>query len=122
MNDPKPLVAYYMRAGYYRQAVALCEDSLKRRGNDAYFVYWKAYALACEGLFRIGLCTDKCRPTCQVHTRSGAGNFSGAIRDAEGLRGKRDTEYAALVALRHFHAASKLVDKDALAGVCRVGG
>jgi hypothetical protein len=47
--DPRPVILHYVRQGYGRQLATLCDDSLKRRGNESTTVFWKAYAAAREG-------------------------------------------------------------------------
>ncbi len=47
------------------------------------------------------------------------GAFPEAIRDLESIRGKRDTELAAICAIIHCHARSKSVDRDAVAALER---
>lgn len=91
--DARPLVHHYARCGSSRLLVALCDEQLKRRGQEPYLVFWRAYGSAREG------------------------NFAAALRDCESLRGRRDSEYAALVAAAYYHRNSKLVDRDALANV-----
>lgn len=77
--DHKPLIYHFARCGYSRMLVALCEDALKRRGNEPAVVFWRAFGAAREG------------------------NFAQAIRDCESLKSRRDSEYAALVALSVYH-------------------
>jgi hypothetical protein len=90
----KALVNFYLRAGYSRQLIALCDDSLKRRGTDPVLVFWRAFGSAREG------------------------NFAAAIRDCESLRTRKDAEFAALTALVYYHRNSKQTDRDALLAVC----
>ncbi len=48
-----------------------------------------------------------------------AGSFAEAIRDLESIRGKRDTELAAICGIIHCHTRSKAVDRDAVAALER---
>jgi hypothetical protein len=93
MSEAKATALHYARCGYGRTLIVFCDDQLKKRGQDPFFVFWRAFGSAREG------------------------NFSAAVRDCEALRGRRESEYAALVAMAHYHRRSKLVDRDALAGV-----
>lgn len=43
------MIQCYARLGLGKQLAILCDDSLKRRGNEATTVFWKAYAAAREG-------------------------------------------------------------------------
>ena len=91
--DAKALVNFYLRVGYGRQLIALCDDTLKRRGTDPVLTFWRAFGSAREG------------------------NFAAAIRDAESLRSRKDSELAALTALVYYHRNSKQTDREALLAV-----
>ncbi len=91
--EARATALHYARCGYGRTLISFCDDQLKRRGQDPFFLFWRAFGAAREG------------------------NFAAALRDCESLRGRRESEYAALVAMAHYHRRSKLVDRDAVAAV-----
>ena len=53
--DPRALALAYARLGYARQLFAVCEDAIKRRGPEPFFLLLKALALAREGSFPAAL-------------------------------------------------------------------
>lgn len=89
--NPRTLALYYARCGFSRTLITLCDDILKKRGNDAQLIFWRAFGYAREG------------------------NFAAALRDCDSLRGKKESEYAGLVASLHYQRSAKLVDKEAIA-------
>ena len=82
----RAVLHHALRSGFGRQLVTLCDDLLKRRGFDASLVFWRSLGAAREG------------------------NLAAAIKDAESLRGRRDADYAALVALATYCRAAKTDD------------
>jgi tetratricopeptide (TPR) repeat protein len=91
--ETRALIAHYARQGYGRQLVELCDNTLKRAGASSAVSFWKAYGAAREG------------------------NFVQAVRECVALRSRRDSEYAALVALVYYHSSGKLVDRESLSSV-----
>ena len=79
MDASRAFLHHALRSGFGRQLIVLCDELLKQRGYDASLVFWRAFGYAREG------------------------NFSAAIRDAESLRGRRDADYAALIALSMYY-------------------
>ena len=82
MTDPRPLALAYARLGYARQLSIICEDAIKRRGNEPLFVLLHALAQAREG------------------------GYNSAIREVETLKSRRDSEFAVHTALIVLHSSS----------------
>lgn len=40
-SDYKSLISYYLREGLYQHAADEASEQIRRRGNDAYLLYWK---------------------------------------------------------------------------------
>lgn len=88
--ESRAYIHYYVRCGYSRTLINYTADQLKRRGGESWIVFWRAFGLAREG------------------------NIVAALRDCDTLKNKRDAEYAALLAMVHYHQRAKLIDHDAL--------
>ncbi|CAM9140679.1 unnamed protein product [Discosporangium mesarthrocarpum] len=86
----KSLISYYLREGLYQHVVDEATSQIKKRGNDSYLLFWKAFALGMQG----------CVPE--------------AIREFESIKSKRDVEYGVVVALLHFHGKAKMIDREAV--------
>ena len=94
MDGGRAYVHYLLRSGSGRRLTTTCDELLKRRGFDASLVFWRALGAAREG------------------------NLAAAIRDVESLRGRRDADYAAVVALVTYYRVAKTEDAQAgLSGV-----
>ena len=46
------LINFYAREGFYRHVQAVCDDSLKKRGDDPVLIFWKAFGIVQEGFVR----------------------------------------------------------------------
>jgi len=68
----------------------VCNEVLKKRGNDPTLVFWRAYGLVMEG------------------------SVSEGIREYEALQNKKDIALAVFEGLMHAHNKNKVVDTDAV--------
>jgi tetratricopeptide repeat protein 21B len=89
--EPRVLINYYLRKGWFDHAQRLCESLLEKKGSDPVLQFWRAFAIAQER------------------------SYSSAIRELESLKKKKDVELPCLHALLYAHSQCKLVDHDELA-------
>jgi hypothetical protein len=76
---------YYIREKYWRSAITLCSDELKK-GRDPYINYWRGLCYFMEG------------------------STIDAIRDTEPLLNHREFKFSAVNALIHFHNNYSMTD------------
>lgn len=88
-----PCVYYFAQRQLFGHLKRSCEEEIARRGNDPLAAFWRAVAVASEG------------------------NPTEAIRELDGLRRKREVEFAAMVALIDSHKRCKLVQHDVVAAL-----
>ncbi len=50
--DTQTLINFYGRQRFYRHIQAVCNDALKKRGDDPVLIFWKAFGLLNEGIYR----------------------------------------------------------------------
>ena len=81
----KSLLHYYLREKFWRSAINLCTDELKK-GKDPYINLWRSFAFSQEGA------------------------IIDAIRDGESLLNNRDYRYSAGNALVAYHNLYSEVD------------
>ena len=86
----KAYASFYAREEWHNHVQMSCDGGLRRKGNDATLLFWRAWAMSMQG----------------AHNE--------AIAELEGLRRKRDVDYAVLVALTAAHNKCKVVDYGAL--------
>lgn len=90
--DPRVLINYYLRKGWYTHVQQLCEQLLEKKGRDPAILYWRAFGIVFER------------------------SYSSAIRELENLkRMGRDVELPCLHALIYAHTQCKHVDNDEVA-------
>jgi tetratricopeptide repeat protein 21B len=90
--DPRVLINYYLRKGWYDHVQRLCEQLLEKKGSDSAILFWRAFGIVLER------------------------SYSSAIRELENLkRTGRDVELPCLHALVYAHAQCKHVDHDEVA-------
>jgi len=92
-KELKPLVHYYIRNGWYNQALKLCESSLQKKGKDNVATFWRAVSIAMPG------------------------NATESLRQLEGMQSRRDVELPAALALIYFHKQQPTVDKEAIENI-----
>lgn len=51
-SESQALINFYARQGFYRHIQAICNDSLKKRGDDPILIFWKAFGILQEGIFQ----------------------------------------------------------------------
>ena len=88
--DVAALIHHYAREGYWRHVQTVCTEVLKKRGDDAYLLFWKAYGMAREG------------------------EWSAAINEWERIKNSRDVTFPAHVALIWAHENTELTDHEAI--------
>ena len=76
---------YYLREKYWRSAITLCSDELKK-GRDPYINYWRGLSYFMEG------------------------STIDAIRDTEPLLNNRDFKFSSVNALIHYHNNYSIAD------------
>ncbi|KAG6949861.1 hypothetical protein JG688_00014456, partial [Phytophthora aleatoria] len=90
--DPRVLINYYLRKGWYDHVQRLCEQILEKKGSDSAILFWRAFGIVLER------------------------SYSSAIRELENLkRTGRDVELPCLHALVYAHSQCKHVDHDEVA-------
>ncbi|KAL4164369.1 hypothetical protein KRP22_004235 [Phytophthora ramorum] len=90
--DPRVLINYYLRKGWYDHVQRLCEQILEKKGSDSAILFWRAFGIVLER------------------------SYSSAIRELENLkRTGRDVELPCLHALVFAHSQCKHVDHDEVA-------
>lgn len=47
-SDVQSLINYYARERYYRHIQTVCNEVLRKRGNDPVLVFWKAFGALME--------------------------------------------------------------------------
>ena len=82
-------IQYYAREGYWHHIVSLCNEEL-RKGGDAVLQFWRSFAIFKEG------------------------STPEAIRELDNISKRREIQYAASVALVHYHKSCSLVDQEAV--------
>lgn len=90
--DPRVLINYYIRKGWYDHVQRLCEQILEKKGSDSVILFWRAFGIVLER------------------------SYSSAIRELENLkRTGRDVELPCLHALVYAHSQCQHVDHDEVA-------
>lgn len=90
--DPRVLINYYIRKGWYDHVQRLCEQILEKKGSDSAILFWRAFGIVLER------------------------SYSSAIRELQNLkRTGRDVELPCLHALVYAHSKCKHVDHDEVA-------
>jgi hypothetical protein len=79
------LLHYYFREKFWRSAINLCTDELKK-GKDPYIYFWRSLAYSQEG------------------------SIIDAIRDCEPLQNNRDFKFCAINALIYYHNKYEVAD------------
>ncbi|OQR92577.1 hypothetical protein ACHHYP_03510 [Achlya hypogyna] len=90
-GDPRALINYYARKGWYDHVQRLCESILDKKGSDPVIMFWRAFAIAMEG------------------------SHSSAIRELESLKKRKEVELPCVHALLYTHGRCKHVDHDEIA-------
>ena len=92
--ESQVLINFYARQGFFRHIQAVCNDSLKKRGDDPVLIFWKAFSILQEGkhLYYLSFLTHYI-----------LGSVSEAIRELESINGKRDVQLAVTSALLVAH-------------------
>ena len=90
IKDIRPQIFYYIRRKLYNHAISLCDSLLSKKGKEPTLLYWKAFATGFGG------------------------NINDALRQFEGLQGKREIQYPISLALIYFHKQLPRVDYDAV--------
>lgn len=49
-QELQTIVNFYAREGLYRHIQGLCNDALKKRGDDPVLLFWKAFGILFEGI------------------------------------------------------------------------
>lgn len=49
MSETQVLINYWARNGYWKQLQNVCNDALKKRGDDPVLIFWKAFGILNEG-------------------------------------------------------------------------
>ncbi|DAZ99342.1 TPA: hypothetical protein N0F65_005193 [Lagenidium giganteum] len=89
--DPRVLINYYLRKGWYDHVQRLCETLLEKRGSDSTLMFWRAFGIVLER------------------------SYSSAIRELENLKKKKEVELPCLHALIYAHNRCKNVDHEEIA-------
>ncbi|KDO33302.1 hypothetical protein SPRG_02111 [Saprolegnia parasitica CBS 223.65] len=90
-GDPRVLINYYVRKGWYDHVQRLCESILDKKGSDPTILFWRSFGIIMEG------------------------SYSSAIRELEGLKSKKEVELPCVHALIYTHNKCKHVDHDEIA-------
>ncbi|KAF0696238.1 Aste57867_12996 [Aphanomyces stellatus] len=86
--DPRVLINYYIRKGWYDHVQRLCEEYLDKKGNDPVITFWRCFGIVMEG------------------------SNSSAIRELESLKKKKEVELPCIHALIYAHNKCKNVDHE----------
>ncbi|CAK4097343.1 unnamed protein product [Aphanomyces euteiches] len=89
--DPRVLINYYIRKGWYDHVQRLCESILDKKGSDAVVTFWRCFGIVMEG-----------------------SNSSG-IRELESLKKKKEVELPCIHALIYAHSKCKHIDHEEIA-------
>jgi hypothetical protein len=102
--EVQALVNFYTQKGFHRHVQSLCKDVLKKRPNEPTLMFWRAFAIAAEGLLSLLhlllLHSSSLRIPC-------SGNTSDSIRELEELQGKPDVALAVASCLVQTHKSAK---------------
>jgi tetratricopeptide repeat protein 21B len=49
-SESQALINFYARQGFYRHIQSVCNDALKKRGDDPVLIFWKAFGILNEGI------------------------------------------------------------------------
>jgi tetratricopeptide repeat protein 21B len=92
MSETQVLINFWARNGFWKQVQNVCNDALKKRGDDPVLIFWKAFGILNEGslLLKQSKIISK-------------GGISEAIREFESINGKRDLQLAVTSALIESH-------------------
>lgn len=52
-GDVKALINHYAREGFYRHIQTVCDEVIKKRGNEPTLLFWKAFGVAMEVRLRV---------------------------------------------------------------------
>lgn len=89
--DPRVLINYYLRKGWYDHVQRLCESILEKKGSDPVILFWRAFGIVLER------------------------SYSSAIRELENLKKSKEVELPCLHALIFAHNQCKHVDHEEIA-------
>lgn len=89
--DPRALINYYLRKGWYDHVQRLCEGLLEKKGSDPAVAFWRAFGIVLER------------------------SYSSAIRELESLKKRKEVELPCLHALIFAHNQCKHVDHEEIA-------
>lgn len=89
--DPRVLINYYLRKGWYDHVQRLCENILEKKGSDPVILFWRAFGIVLER------------------------SYSSAIRELENLKKRKEVELPCLHALIYAHNQCKHVDHEEIA-------
>lgn len=89
--DPRVLINYYLRKGWYDHVQRLCESILEKKGSDPVILFWRAFGIVLER------------------------SYSSAIRELENLKKRKEVELPCLHALIYAHNQCKHVDHEEIA-------
>ncbi|RHY37474.1 hypothetical protein DYB25_004572 [Aphanomyces astaci] len=89
--EPRVLINYYIRKGWYDHVQRLCEGILDKKGNDPVITFWRCFGIVMEG------------------------SNSSAIRELESLKKKKEVELPCIHALIYAHNKCKNVDHEEIA-------
>lgn len=89
--DPRVLINYYLRKGWYDHVQRLCESILEKKGSDPTVMFWRAFGIVLER------------------------SYSSAIRELENLKKRKEVELPCLHALIYAHNQCKHVDHEEIA-------
>lgn len=89
--DPRVLINYYLRKGWYDHVQRLCENILEKKGSDPTILFWRAFGIVLER------------------------SYSSAIRELENLKKSKDVELPCLHALIYAHNQCKHIDHEEIA-------
>lgn len=89
--EPRALINFFLRKGWYDHVQQLCETLLEKKGSDPTLLFWRAMGIAMER------------------------SVASAIRELENLKKRKDVELPCLHALVFAHNQCKNVDREEIA-------
>ncbi|PRP77845.1 tetratricopeptide repeat protein 21B-like [Planoprotostelium fungivorum] len=90
-TETQSLINFYAREKYWRHIQIVCNEGLRKRGDDPTLIFWKAFGILMEG------------------------STGEAIRDLDSIKNKRDLSLAAASASLHAQTRFTRVDREAVA-------
>lgn len=89
--DPRVLINYYLRKGWYDHVQRVCESILEKKGSDTTLMFWRAFGIVLER------------------------SYSSGIRELENLKKRKEVELPCLHALIYAHNHCKHIDHEEIA-------